>query len=149
MRNKLRKNVWGRPLFARAAVTMIRFFLEKCNDVVTYKPILMLPEFYVHGGTQQNLFAFNYEMLQEPWIAGYLTLLPSHTDDDRFLLKHAQNEVKRGHEVFIVSLDTFKNHVKTGNVTAEFLRDRVIRFAWVGGSELIMCAPEGVELPGL
>ena len=145
----MREHVWGKPLFARAAVTMIRFFLEKSDDLVMYEPIFMLPEFYVNGGTQQNLFAFNYKMLQEPWLAKYLTLLPSHVDDDRFLLKHAQNEAKRGKEVFIVSLDSFKNHVQNGNVTSEFLRDRLIRFAWIGGSELIMCAPEGVELPGL
>ena len=146
---KMRESVRGKPLFARAAVTMIRHFLEISNDAVTYKPLLMLPEFYVHGGTKQNLFAFNYKMLQEPWMADHLTLLPSHIDDDRFLLKHAQNEEKRGREIFIVSLDSYKDHVLSGNVSEDFLRDRIIRFAWVGGSELIMCAPDEVDLPGL
>ena len=48
----MRESVRGKPLFARAAVTMIRHFLDISNDAVTYKPLLMLPEFYVHGGTR-------------------------------------------------------------------------------------------------
>ena len=141
---RVREGVHGKMCSSNKIATMLEH-IDAANkrDDVSYTAMCILPEHHVFGGRCANLFALQYEKLLATEIRSRLVLTPAGIDDDLFGLKLLREKAATG-EAYIISNDTFKDHNAD-----DILKGRHVRFAWAGGSELIVCAPDGVDLPGL
>ena len=80
----------------------------------------------------------------------YVTAVPSGRDDDVAQLTYLKRENDSGRPTFIVSNDLFTEHVKSGLVTAEMLKRRLISFTFLGDtSNVLLIKPDCEELAEL
>ena len=140
-----RDGVWGKPCHASAIIKIIEHIdnANERNSGTTYTTLCTLPEYYCFGGKHGLLFAFEHTKLLENLIRSRLVLTPAHFDDDRVSLKLLRDKSTDG-ACYIISNDAFAEYRDA------FSDAWHVRFAWVGdGDDVVLCPPQGVDLPGL
>lgn len=124
---------------ARAVVAAIEQ-LRSCGHAVH----VVLPQWAVHGAKDSSVaIQLSEAELLLPYLRTTVHVAPSGADDDRFILKIADSM-----SALIVTNDLFRDHIRSGAVSKEWVSTRCVKYMFVG-CKLFTLPPASAAAPPL
>ena len=140
-----------KPIYSNAILSVFQHIMQaNVRSNVEFVPMIFVHMHVLDGGKNQAMYAFQSHKLLADDMKGYVTAVPSYRDDDIAQLTYLKRENESGRPTFVVSNDLFVEHVKSGLVTAEMLKKRLISFTFLGDtSNVLLIKPDCEELAEL
>ena len=93
-----------------------------------YRVLVILPNWAYYGGKDGNRAVKDVNILNPFVRDGTVNFAPSHTDDDEFCLSFARDRPY----IRVLSNDNYQQYVTDGFVTADWRRQYVIKYMFIG-----------------